>query len=162
MQSFVMPQNISAVEGPVQAALQINQNPTISSRFTLLNQQGSRLIKGTVQLIPVGNSIVYVQPIYIEGEGVSRFPLFQFVAVFTQNREPVLASTLNDALTQLFGTPPPVSAPDQGGVVTPPPGNNAPGSLADLLSRINQESRRCRRRAPEQAISPATSSWSTK
>jgi uncharacterized membrane protein (UPF0182 family) len=140
MESFVMPQNIGAVEGPVQAALQINQNPTISSQFTLLNQQGSRLIKGTVQLIPVGNSIVYVQPIYIEGESVSRFPLFQFVAVFTQNRDPVLASTLNDALSQLFGTPPSVAVPSQpsGPEATPTPGN-APGSLADLLARINQD-----------------------
>src|SRR5262245_9569374 len=85
LQSFVMPQSTAAVEGPVQAALQINQNPEISKQFTLLNQEQSRLIKGTVQLIPVGSSIVYVQPIYVEGEGVSRFPLFQYVAVFTQN-----------------------------------------------------------------------------
>src|SRR5262245_58574787 len=132
MESFVMPQDIGAVEGPVQAALQINQNPTISSQFTLLNQQGSRLIKGTVQLIPVGNSIVYVQPIYIEGESVSRFPLFQFVAVFTQNRDPVLATSLNGALEQLFSTPPEASTPNSGTVTPPPTATpSTPGSLPD-------------------------------
>src|SRR5262245_58102960 len=132
LESFVMPQDIGAVEGPVQAALQINQNPDISSRFTLLNQQGSRLIKGTVQLIPVGNSIIYVQPIYIEGESVSRFPLFQFVAVFTQNRDPVLATSLNGALEQLFSTPPEASTPNSGTVTPPPTATpSTPGSLPD-------------------------------
>jgi len=135
MQSFVMPQG-QTVEGPVQAALQINQNPAISERFTLLNQEQSRLIKGTVQLIPVGNSIVYVQPIYIEGEGVSRLPLFQFVAVFTQGRDPVLAPTVNEALNLLFGSAPEVSSPESPGTVTPTPST---GSLADKLSQINQK-----------------------
>ena len=136
MGSFVMPQG-QTVEGPVQAALQINQNPTISAQFTLLNQEQSRLIKGTVQLIPVGNSIIYVQPIYIEGEGVSRLPLFQFVAVFTQGRDPVLAPTVNEALNLLFGTAPEVSTPESpGGTVTPTP---ATGSLAEKLNQINQK-----------------------
>jgi uncharacterized membrane protein (UPF0182 family) len=137
MQSFVMPQDIGSVEGPVQAALQINQNPTISQQFTLLNQESSRLIKGTVQLIPVGSSIVYVQPIYIEGEGVSRFPIFQFVAVFTQNREPVLASTVNDALNALFGEGSNVAAPESPG--TEPATPSTPGTLADKLNQINQK-----------------------
>jgi uncharacterized membrane protein (UPF0182 family) len=136
MQSFVMPQDIGAVEGPVQAALQINQNPEISKQFTLLNQEQSRLIKGTVQLIPVGSSIVYVQPIYVEGEGVSRFPLFQYVAVFTQNRDPVLAPTVNEALTLLFADGQDISAPISPGVETPSP---TPSSLADLLDQINQK-----------------------
>jgi uncharacterized membrane protein (UPF0182 family) len=138
MQSFVMPQG-QAVEGPVQAALQINQNPTISAQFTLLDQQASRLIKGNVQLIPVGSSIVYVQPIYIEGEGVSRFPLFQYVAVFTQNRDPVLAPTVNEALNLLFSEGQEVSAPSSPGAETPPTTPSAPGDLAGLLSQISQK-----------------------
>jgi len=94
-----------------------------------------------VQLIPVGNSIIYVQPIYIEGESVSRFPIFQFVAVFTQNRDPVLAPTLNDALTQLFGTAPTVAAPGQEPGVNPTnPTNPAqPATVADLLNRIKKD-----------------------
>jgi uncharacterized membrane protein (UPF0182 family) len=139
MQSFVMPQDTGAVEGPVQAALQINQNPEISQQFTLLDQKASRLIKGTVQLIPVGSSIVYVQPIYIEGEGVSRFPLFQYVAVFTQNRDPVLAPTVNEALNLLFAEGQDISAPISPGVDTPPSTATPPGDLSDLLSRITQK-----------------------
>jgi uncharacterized membrane protein (UPF0182 family) len=139
LESFVIPQDIGAVEGPVQAAFQINQSPNISEQFTLLDQRGSRVIKGTVQLIPVGNSILYVQPIYIEGEGV-RYPLFKFVAVFTHGRDPQLATTLNDALSQLFGAPPTINAPgaETPGGETPQPGVT-PGSLADLLAKINQD-----------------------
>jgi uncharacterized membrane protein (UPF0182 family) len=119
--SFVMPQG-QLVDGPVQAALKINQDATIASRFTLLDQQRSQLIRGSVQLIPVGNSIVYVQPIYVENEGASRFPVYQFVAVFAQGRNPVLAADVNDALKQLFpatagGTPvAPPSVPTTPGV----------------------------------------------
>jgi uncharacterized membrane protein (UPF0182 family) len=136
LQSFVMPQNSGAVEGPVQAAFQINQDPTISAQFTLLDQQASRLIKGNVQLIPVGNSIIYVQPIYIEGEGVSRFPLFKFVAVFTQGRTPVLADSVNNALLALFGESPDVTV-NPGEQPTVTPGQN--GDLGSLLAQINQK-----------------------
>jgi hypothetical protein len=101
LESFVMPQG-QQITGPVQAALEINQDQQIASQFTLLDQQGSRLIRGTIQLIPVGNSIVYVQPIYVENEGSASFPVYQFVAVFAQGRDPVTAPTVNDAIELLF------------------------------------------------------------
>ena len=43
------------------------------------------MIKGSLQLIPVGNSIIYVRPIYVPA-GENGFPQFQFVAVFTQDK----------------------------------------------------------------------------
>lgn len=145
LQSFVMPQG-QLVDGPVQAAFKINQEPTISSVFTLLDQRGSQLIKGNIQLIPVGDSIVYVQPIYIEGEGTSRFPVYQYVAVFAQGRTPVLAPTVNEALAKLFpgafdGTATPTPTPTPGGTTTPTsPGNpTLPGSVSSLLEQAGQK-----------------------
>ena len=62
------------------------RTPTSRRSSRCSNQQPSRIIRGNVQLIPVGNSIVYVQPIYIEGEGASRFPIYQFVAYSPRTR----------------------------------------------------------------------------
>jgi uncharacterized membrane protein (UPF0182 family) len=102
LQSFVMPQG-ETVLGPVQVDNLINSAAQISSAITLLNQQGSRVIRGSMQLIPVGNSIIYVRPFYVRGSGSSGYPKFQFLAVFTQDKDPVCAQTVNEALDQLFG-----------------------------------------------------------
>jgi uncharacterized membrane protein (UPF0182 family) len=121
LESFVMPQG-QQITGPVQAALEINQDQQIASQFTLLDQQGSRLIRGTIQLIPVGNSIVYVQPIYVENEGSASFPVYQFVAVFAQGRDPVTAPTVNDAIELLF----PGTTGGTGATPTTPTGPTTP------------------------------------
>ncbi|MBM3693673.1 MAG: UPF0182 family protein [Actinobacteria bacterium] len=139
LESFVMPQG-QQVTGPVQAALEINQDQRIASQFTLLDQQGSRLIRGTVQLIPVGNSIVYVQPIYVENEGTASFPVYQFVAVFAQGRDPVVAPTVRDALGLLFpaaagSATPSVPVPTVPGDSTTPV---VPGSVDALLRQASE------------------------
>ena len=82
-----MPQG-GNVNGPVQVANQIQSDQTISAQFTLLSQGGSNVKRGQIQLIPVGTSIVYVQPIYVQQSGNQGYPRLQFVVVFTQGREP--------------------------------------------------------------------------
>ncbi len=123
LQSFVMPQG-GNVFGPVQVDNEILRSGPISQAITFLNQQGSRVIRGSLQLIPVGNSIIYVRPFYVQGAGDSGFPKFQFVAVFTQGKSAVCASTVNGALEQLFGNAPPLAtctagAPASTGTGTP-------------------------------------------
>ena len=105
MEAFVMPQG-QQVLGPVQVAANINKDTAISREITLLDQRGSRVISGNVQLIPVGDSIVYVQPIFtIAAQGPNPFPQFQFVTVLVQGKSPVKAATVNEALLLLFGAP---------------------------------------------------------
>lgn len=137
LEAFVMPQG-QLVDGPVQAALKINNDPDIASQFTLLDQAGSQVIKGNVQLIPVGKSIIYVQPIYVEGEGPSRFPVYQYVAVFAQGRSPVLDPTLKGALDKIFGTgaaaPPTPTTPTT--PITPPTPNSVESLLAQAIQRF--------------------------
>jgi hypothetical protein len=142
LESFVMPQG-QLVDGPVQAALRINQDAAISERFTLLDQRGSRIIRGNMQLIPVGSSIIYVQPIYVENEGAARFPVYQFVAVYAQGRDPVLASNMNEALATLFpATAGEVSPPATTPPGTTPPPTTAPGTpetVENLLAQAAQK-----------------------
>lgn len=54
--------------GPLQVEGRIDQDPTISSQFTLWSTAGSRVIRGNMLVIPVGNSQMYVEPIYLQAE----------------------------------------------------------------------------------------------
>jgi uncharacterized membrane protein (UPF0182 family) len=103
LRAFTMPQG-ETVKGPVQVNSEMNRASPISSAVTILNQQGSRVTQGSLQLIPVGNSLLYVRPFYAQGRAAGSFPQFQFVAVFTQDfGQAVCAQNVNDALNQLFG-----------------------------------------------------------
>jgi uncharacterized membrane protein (UPF0182 family) len=107
LESFEMPQG-SSVFGPVQVSNQINATSAISEQITLLGRGNSRVISGSLQLIPVGNSIIYVRPFYVRGTGTGAYPKFQFVAVFTQGSTStaVCDQTVNGALDQIFGGKP--------------------------------------------------------
>ncbi len=153
LESFEMPQGSSAL-GPVQVANQINSTSAISQQITLLGRGNSRIIAGSLQLIPVGNSIVYVRPFYVRGTGTGSYPKFQFVAVFTDGAGAVCDQTVNGALDQIFlAAPAPPSCgalsgsssitPDNNGTTTTtrPSGSTtttAPpttGSVQDLLNQ---------------------------
>ena len=68
---------ITSAPSPAQAATLIQSDQFISSQFTLLGQRGSQVIQGDVQLIPIGNAIMYVRPVWILGEGSSTVPALQ-------------------------------------------------------------------------------------
>jgi uncharacterized membrane protein (UPF0182 family) len=103
LQAFVMPQG-GDVNGPVQVANNIQSDVNLSPQFTLLTGTGSSVRKGNIQLIPVGNSIVYVQPIFVQQGTQQGYPVFKFVVAFTQGKNPVFSyNGVNDALTKLFG-----------------------------------------------------------
>ncbi len=66
----------TSAPSPSQAATLIQSDQFISSQFTLLGSAGSRVIQGNVQLIPIGNAIMYVRPVWILGEGTTTFPRY--------------------------------------------------------------------------------------
>src|SRR5262249_50073328 len=86
---------------PGQAASLIQSDQFISSQFTLLGTSGSRVIQGSVQLIPVGNAIVYVRPVWILGSGSATFPRYLAVAAALGSRA-VLGTNMQDAITALL------------------------------------------------------------
>jgi len=85
--------------GPMQIAARINQDPTISKDLTLWNQQGSQVLRGQTLVLPVGNTFLYVDPIYIQATE-SRMPQLKKIVLAVGNRL-VYADTYDQALAQL-------------------------------------------------------------
>jgi uncharacterized membrane protein (UPF0182 family) len=102
MESFTMPQG-QTVLGPVQVNNAIIRTSAISTAITLLNQQGSQILQGSMQMIPVGNSLFYVRPFYAQGQGSGAYPQFQFVVVFSQDYGAYCGPTVQDGLNQMLG-----------------------------------------------------------
>jgi uncharacterized membrane protein (UPF0182 family) len=98
------------VFGPQQIENRINQNTEISRQISLWDQRGSRVIRGDLLVIPIEESLVYVQPLYLQAEG-GRIPELKRVVVAYENQV-VMGETLDAALTELFGgTPAPSRQP---------------------------------------------------
>jgi uncharacterized membrane protein (UPF0182 family) len=56
------------VFGPLQIEARIDQQPEISSQLTLWTQKGSRVLRGNLLVIPIKNSFIYVEPVYLEAQ----------------------------------------------------------------------------------------------
>lgn len=89
------------VFGPRQVVARIAQDQTISPQITLWNQQGSQVIWGTLMVIPVEESLIYVRPLYLKASG-GRIPELTRVIVAHQNQI-VMEPTLEAGLARLFG-----------------------------------------------------------
>jgi uncharacterized protein len=98
----------SLVYGPKQIANRINQETDISQQLTLWDQKGSSVIRGELLVIPINESLIYVQPLYLRAEG-GTIPELKRVVVAHENRV-VMAETLEAGLAALFGGQPPVPA----------------------------------------------------
>ena len=88
--SFELPAD-SFVDGPSQVGARINQDPDVSREFTLLGQEGSEVVRGNMLVVPIEESILYVQPIYLQasqdGAGSSTaIPEFKRVVVVFGSR----------------------------------------------------------------------------
>ena len=128
-----------AQPGPGQVGDLINQNTVISEQFTLLGQGGSQLIQGTMQVVPVEQSLLYVQPIYVAANsgGTSGVPELNRVIVSFDGRIEI-RDTLTGALSAVFGdstAPPPVDPPD--GQPPPDPGPT-PTEVSALVEAAQQ------------------------
>ena len=87
--------------GPRQVVARISQDQTISPQVTLWNQQGSQVIWGTLMVIPIEESLIYVRPLYLRAAN-GRIPELTRVIVAYQNQI-VMEPTLEGALARLFG-----------------------------------------------------------
>jgi uncharacterized membrane protein (UPF0182 family) len=87
------------VNGPAQVEALINQNPEISAQFTLWNQGGSRVELGRMVILPMGNTVLYVQPVYLVSTKVKIPELRRVIASI--GNEVVMEKTLWAALNRL-------------------------------------------------------------
>src|SRR5438128_9385744 len=90
----------SLVYGPTQIVNRINQDTDISRQISLWDQRGSEVIRGNLLVIPIEESLIYVQPLYLRAEG-GRIPEMKRVVVAHQNRV-VMEETLDAGLARLF------------------------------------------------------------
>ncbi|MBR8827211.1 MAG: UPF0182 family protein [Gomphosphaeria aponina SAG 52.96 = DSM 107014] len=89
------------IYGPRQVEALINQDPVISQEISLWNRQGARAIQGNLLVIPIeGESLLYVEPVYLEAEENSLPTLVRVIVVY-ENRI-VMATTLEKALEAIF------------------------------------------------------------
>ncbi len=86
------------IPGPMNIAASINQDQTISKDLTLWNQQGSHVLRGQILVLPVGNTFLYVDPIYIQSNEASMPQLKKIVLavgsrlIYTDNYDEAVRS----------------------------------------------------------------------
>src|ERR1700682_1730420 len=105
------------VPGPGQVESRILQDPVISRDYTLLNQNGSRVILGNLLVIPIDDAILFVQPFFLAGTNAAAIPELKKVIV-ADEQSVGYADTLGDALAQLTGGTV-AGVPTPGGTTTP-------------------------------------------
>ena len=97
---YQMPKS-KIVYGPMQVEAQIDQNTEISKEFSLWNSSGSKYSRGNLFVIPIEDSLLYVEPVYLEATNSSIPEVKRVIVVY--NDEIAYESTLADALNSLFG-----------------------------------------------------------
>jgi uncharacterized membrane protein (UPF0182 family) len=98
--AYNFPKN-KLVDGPLQIEARIDQNPQLSGQFSLWNQQGSRVVRGALLVIPIGRGLLYAEPIYLQAER-SPMPELRLVVLALQDRL-AYGTTFEAALAGLFG-----------------------------------------------------------
>lgn len=123
------------IYGPMQIESQIDQHPEISKEFSLWNSAGSTYIRGNLFVIPIEDSLVYVEPVYLEAANTGSLPEVKRVIVAYGERiayEPTLAA----ALDSLFGTGTGTVTETPG--QTPPPDTTGNLTTEDLIRLANE------------------------
>lgn len=94
---FAFPKN-RLIYGPMQIEALIDQDADISQQLTLWSEQGSRVLRGHLLVLPLGTSLLYVEPLYITAERRGALPELKRVVVFYNGRIR-MADTLEQALS---------------------------------------------------------------
>jgi uncharacterized membrane protein (UPF0182 family) len=128
------------VFGPSQVEARISNDPIISSQLTLWNQSGSQVIRGNLLVVPINQSVMYFEPLYLQAQ---QSPIPELTRVIVSyGDQVVMEPTLSDALTKIFG-----ERIDTGSTTTTAPGSTtttvpsgttttttAPGSTTTTLT----------------------------
>ncbi len=112
------------VSGPSQVEARISSDPVISSQLTLWDQSGSQVIRGNLLVVPVGDAIMYFEPLYLQASQNPIPNLAEVIVVYGDNV--VMAPTLAEALQKIFGAPigPTTTVPGGSTTTTTTPGGS--------------------------------------
>ncbi len=137
------------VYGPRQIDARIDQDPVISQQLSLWNQRGSTVIRGALLAIPIEQSLIYVQPLYLAASEQGALPELRRVLVAHGNQI-AMEPTLEQSLSRIFGgrlaptTATATATPSAtGGPPPPSPGERALAQRAlDTYQRSQEALRR--------------------
>jgi hypothetical protein len=148
--SFSFPNN-ATVYGPAQVEAAVNQDPTVSAQLTLWGQEGSRVIIGNLLVMPIEDSLLYVQPLYLQSQ-TTPLPQLKRVIVFYRastaagvsmiggQQVVAMQPTLAASLAQIFGAAPPAAG---SGTPVTTPGSTTTGPVTarvkNLIAQANQQ-----------------------
>jgi uncharacterized membrane protein (UPF0182 family) len=127
------------VDGPLQIQARIDQNSQLSSQLTLWNQQGSKVIRGNLLVIPLNDTILFAEPIYLQAER-SPMPELRLVVLATQDRL-AYATTFPDALKALLegrSEAPVISSSNSTSATTTAGAQQPTSDVRTLIERANQ------------------------
>jgi uncharacterized membrane protein (UPF0182 family) len=128
---YVLPKD-KVIFGPQQVSNRINEDPNVSRDFTLFHQAGSQVVQGNLLVVPIGDSFLYFEPIYLRANQQQSIPELKKVILADQDTV-VYTDTLDQAIQQLVGAsngqPPPTN--------TPPP-TITPAVLAQIQDLVAQ------------------------
>jgi len=122
------------IYGPEQVEASINVDAVIKPQVALLNQGGTSVILGNLLVLPIGRSLLFVEPLYTQSEA-SKFPQLKKVIVADGTRA-VMQDTLDKAVEVLVGAARPGPTP------TPGPAGGPPPAVATLIQQANQHYQR--------------------
>jgi len=120
--------------GPLQIEGRINQDPEISKQLTLWNQKGSRVIKGNMLAIPIEDSLIFIEPLYLKADS-SEMPELKRVIVSFNNKI-VMEKDLSTALERLFYKGGTSFIPSND--ITSKPGENVKNLASRALTHYNR------------------------
>lgn len=89
------------VFGPNQLEALINQNPTISQQISLWNRAGSKVLQGNLLIIPIEQSLLYVEPLYLVADQNGVPTLAKVIVIY--GNQIVMKDTLQEGLKEIFG-----------------------------------------------------------
>jgi hypothetical protein len=121
---YVTPRD-QPVQGPSIVAAKIDATKAVSQQVSLLNQNGSSVQLGNVLMIPIANSLLYIQPLYVQSSR-NTFPELQQVIAVYGNQPAAIGGSLSQALTTLFTAP----------VSTTPGGSSSTGALSPQVRAL--------------------------
>jgi uncharacterized membrane protein (UPF0182 family) len=142
---FTFPRNLT-VAGPAQIKARVNQDADLAQLITLWNQQGSQVLRGNLQVIPIADSLLYLEPFYLQAVN-SPLPELRQVAITTQDRL-ATGKTFDEALRNLFTELGPAASPEQLAAspqpapaeaqAAPRPAEQPPGDVDRMIRQAQQ------------------------
>lgn len=121
------------IYGPLQIESRISQDTVISRQISLWDQRGSEVIRGNLLVIPIEDSLIYVEPLYLRAANENSLPEMKRVIVAYQDSI-VMEETLDRALEAIFGQAP----PDEDQDLEPLPDGTDQATVEELIDRANQ------------------------